>query len=48
MPLPKVKEGEQAVDYLKRCIPIEVEAGKRPDEAAAICYKEYETQKQKR
>ena len=44
MPLPKVKEKEKASEYLKRCIPVETNAGKSSDQAAAICYAEYKKQ----
>lgn len=38
MPLPEVKPYERAIDYLNRCIPKEIEAGKNRGQAAAICY----------
>jgi hypothetical protein len=44
MPLPKVKQGEKASEYLTRCIPVETKAGKSTNQAAAICYKEYREQ----
>jgi len=45
MPLPKVKPSEKKKDYLKRCIPVEIKAGKAPNQALAICSSEYERQK---
>ncbi len=38
MPLPEVKPYERQIDYLNRCVPIEIEAGKTQAQAAAICY----------
>lgn len=37
MPLPTPKRTEKLDDYLQRCIPVEVEAGKSRKQAAAIC-----------
>jgi len=37
MPLPTKKPFERKVDYLKRCIPVELVAGKTRAQAAAIC-----------
>ena len=45
MPLPKKKKGEKKQDYLKRCIPVEIKAGKGMSQAIAICSSEYERQK---
>ena len=44
MPLPTLQEGESRNEYLKRCIPVEIEAGKEQSQAAAICNTEYERQ----
>ena len=43
MPLPEVKPFERLDQYLNRCIPVEIDAGKDRAQAAAICtvyYKE--------
>ena len=45
MPLDPPKAGESREDYLKYCIPIEVEAGKEVDQAAAICNSYYDKDK---
>ena len=45
MPLPKIKKDEKKQDYLKRCIPVELKAGKSTNQAIAICSSEYERQK---
>lgn len=37
MPLPNKKPYEKKADYLARCIPVEVQAGKTRAQAAAIC-----------
>ena len=42
MPLPSKKPYEKKVDYLKRCIPVEVKAGKSQAQAAAICSASYD------
>lgn len=36
------KEGESKEEFVSRCIPIEVNAGKSQEQAAAICYSYYE------
>lgn len=41
MPLPEKKPYEKLDDYLKRCIPVELEAGKSRKQAAAICAVKY-------
>ena len=45
MPVDKPKAGESREDYLNYCIPIEIEAGKESDVAAAICISYYEKDK---
>jgi len=37
MPLPNKKPYERRADYLQRCIPVEIKAGKTRAQAAAIC-----------
>jgi hypothetical protein len=37
MPLPDKKPFERRDQYLKRCIPVEIQAGKTRAQAAAIC-----------
>ncbi len=37
MPLPEVKPFERLDQYLNRCIPVEIDAGKDRGQAAAIC-----------
>ena len=37
MPLPEKKPYERLDQYLQRCIPTEIEAGKSKAQAAAIC-----------
>ena len=37
MPLPEPKPYERLDQYLSRCIPVEMEAGKDRGQAAAIC-----------
>ena len=41
MPLPTVKPFERLDQYLNRCIPVEIEAGKDRAQAAAICSTQY-------
>lgn len=41
MPLPKKKPYEKLDEYLKRCVPVEVKAGKDRRQAAAICVANY-------
>jgi hypothetical protein len=41
MPI-KRKQGESKEEFVSRCIPIEVNAGKSKEQAAAICYSYYE------
>jgi hypothetical protein len=45
MPVDKPKAGESRQDYLNYCIPIEVEAGKEVEQAAAICNSYYDKDK---
>ena len=45
MPVDKPKAGESRDKYLNYCIPIEVEAGKEVDQAAAICNSYYDKDK---
>ena len=45
MPVDKPKAGESRDNYLNYCIPIEVEAGKETDQAAAICNSYYDKDK---
>jgi hypothetical protein len=45
MPVDKPKAGESRDNYLNYCIPIEVEAGKEVDQAAAICNSYYDKDK---
>jgi len=42
MPVDKQKPGETEEEYLKYCIPEEINAGKESDVAAAICYSYYQ------
>lgn len=37
MPLPDKKLNEKLDDYLQRCVPVEVRAGKSTKQASAIC-----------
>ena len=41
MPLPEKKQFERLDQYLNRCIPVEIEAGKDRAQAAAICTTHY-------
>lgn len=41
MPLPTKKPYEKLDQYLQRCIPVEVAAGKSRAQAAAICTANY-------
>jgi len=41
MPLPEVKPYERQIDYLNRCIPVEIAAGKDRAQAAATCITHY-------
>ena len=45
MPLDPPKAGESRENYLNYCIPIEIEAGKASDVAAAICNSYYDKDK---
>lgn len=45
MPLPSPKPFERLDQYLSRCIPVEIEAGKDRDQAAAICTTYYKEKK---
>jgi hypothetical protein len=45
MPVDKPKAGESRDNYLNYCIPIEVEAGKPVEQAAAICNSYYDKDK---
>jgi hypothetical protein len=45
MPVDKPKAGESRDNYLNYCIPIEVEAGKEVEQAAAICNSYYDKDK---
>lgn len=45
MPLPTVKPYERLDQYLQRCIPVEIEAGKDRAQAAAICTAYYKEKK---
>ena len=45
MPLDPPKAGESRDNYLSYCIPIEIEAGKASDVAAAICNSYYDKDK---
>ena len=45
MPLDPPKAGESRDNYLNYCIPIEVEAGKPVEQAAAICNSYYDKDK---
>jgi hypothetical protein len=36
--VPKPNDGEKEADFVKRCIPVLIEEGKRPDQAVAICH----------
>lgn len=42
MPLPNKKPYEKLEQYLGRCIPVEIEAGKTRAVAAAICTTNYQ------
>lgn len=45
---PTPREGESEEDFVQRCIPILIDEGKKPDEAAAICHSMWrEAQKSK-
>ena len=48
MPVDKPKAGESRDNYLNYCIPIEVEAGKETDQAAAICNSYYDKDKMRK
>ena len=41
MPVDKPKAGESEEQYLKYCIPAEIEAGYEVEQATAICYNTY-------
>jgi len=41
MPLPKPRPYERQDDYLQRCIPTEIDAGKSRAQATAICIANY-------
>ena len=41
MPIPKPTATETRAEFLQRCIPVEVKAGKSRAQAAAICNTEY-------
>lgn len=45
MPVDKPKAGETQDQYLKYCIPIEIQSGKEADQAAAICISMYQRDK---
>jgi hypothetical protein len=45
MPLPEPKPFERLDQYLNRCIPVEIEAGKDRSQAAAICTAYYKEKK---
>jgi hypothetical protein len=45
MPVDKPKPGESRDNYLNYCIPIEIQAGKASDVAAAICNSYYDKDK---
>jgi hypothetical protein len=41
MPVDKPKSGETQEEYLKYCIPAEINAGYEVEQASAICYETY-------
>jgi hypothetical protein len=43
MPVDKPKAGETEEEYLKYCIPAEIEAGYEMEQATAMCYSTYRT-----
>jgi hypothetical protein len=45
MPVDKPKPGETEEEYLKYCIPAEINEGMEADQAAAVCYSYYEKDK---
>jgi hypothetical protein len=45
MPVDKPKPGETQEEYLKYCIPAEINEGMEGDQAAAVCYSYYESGK---
>ena len=45
MPVDKPKPGETQEEYLKYCIPAEINGGMEPDQAAAVCYSYYDKDK---
>ena len=45
MPLPEKKPFERLDQYLNRCIPVEISAGKDRATAAAICSTHYKEEK---
>ena len=48
MPVDAPKAGESRDNYLNYCIPIEVEAGKEVEQAAAICNSYYDKDKMRK
>lgn len=44
MPI-KPKNRERKEDFIARCVPIEVNAGKEQDQAVAICYSAWKNRK---
>ena len=48
MPIDKPKAGETKEQYLEYCIPLEIEAGKASDVAAAICISYYDKDKMRK
>jgi hypothetical protein len=45
MPVDKPKAGETKDDYLKYCIPAEINGGMEADQAAAVCYSYWDKDK---
>ena len=48
MPVLKVKQNENREDYIKRCMPIEINSGKDTKQSFAICNSEYDNQTKER
>jgi hypothetical protein len=47
MPI-KVKSGETESQFVERCVPIEIGAGKGAEQATAICYSIYQNRNMKK
>lgn len=48
MPIQPPRSGETEEQFVQRCIPIEIGAGKSPEVAAGICYNIYQNRNMKK